>query len=275
MKISIILTIRTQAAQLGQILPMLSTMSSAEIIVIALNKEMHDLLAATIAHPVKLIPPDTNHELTDAQGRNLGAEAATSKILCFLNMDYYPIADLSQWAFTQVKPGQYYVLESTGNGAQGLLVCMKTDFIEAGGYDLVLADTPLVSIDLYDRLDALRCSRQHLPMYLYAAIAHWNSWRDGDITSSKLSLANFYRTIKGDLRKLQGEEPSFDFRRALMDDLINLYQMADDQQLEEFAVSINAGPFDIDNSSATYTRKIDYVLKRKVLPEIDGMNDGF
>lgn len=261
MNISVIITVGSEPNNLTHILPLLTTMENAEIIIVPLEKYDYLSEAFLAQYGVKIILPNTSIPLSHSQARNIGAKIAVSNVLFFLNLDYLPIADIAQWVRNTMQAKTYYVEDDNHSDVQGLLMCIKADFIAIDGYDEVLSGTPIVGIDLIERLDELGHNRKIFPPNLYAPIAQWKLWREETKATNKTPLANFYRIIKRDLTLLKGIKPTYDFRRALMDDLTNLHKLAELRGLNEFAVSIKTGPFNIDNSSSAYSRDINYVFE--------------
>ena len=124
MNISVIITVGSEPNNLTHILPLLTTMENAEIIIVPLEKYDYLSEAFLAQYGVKIILPNTSIPLSHSQARNIGAKIAVSNVLFFLNLDYLPIADIAQWVRNTMQAKTYYVEDDNHSDVQGLLMCI-------------------------------------------------------------------------------------------------------------------------------------------------------
>jgi hypothetical protein len=109
--------------------------------------------------------------------RNLGAQAARSEWLAFLDVDMILRRGFLADARRLMRPGAFLVFPKTTPGYAGMLICRTSDFRMAGGYDEEMTDYGNEDMDLRERLSWLGLWQLYLSQSLARHIRHGDPQR--------------------------------------------------------------------------------------------------
>lgn len=141
-----------------------------------------------------------------ARARNLGAQAADTPWIGFLDADTLVGAGFLHEVCSAMRPGRYLVADPCPHELAGLLLCLRDDFVRLGGYDEVFEGWGSEDRDLAARLTRLGRTRAGLPSQGITVITHGDDERTryhviGDRFLS-LRINGMYFQIKNDLAQL-------------------------------------------------------------------------
>jgi hypothetical protein len=134
-----------------------------------------------------------------AEALNRGADAAEDDaILCFLDPDVVVTPDFSDRILADLPEHGFLVPDPADaeHGAADLLVCRKSDFRRAGGYDEVLLDPGSDHADLAHRLRLAGLQERRFPRALVSRVAGGGGshpWVLGDAATSTAVQAAYCR----------------------------------------------------------------------------------
>jgi glycosyltransferase involved in cell wall biosynthesis len=156
--IAIVTTCKGRLHHLKQTLPLMAAQQPDELIVVDYGcpDGAGDWVEANVpgAKVVRASSPDERFNVSRA--RNLGAAAATSTWLYFVDADVMLSTGLVEMLRGGLRPGHYFrpVPQRGAVGAQiyGTFVCLAADFARIGGYDEVIEGWGREDKDLYLRL---------------------------------------------------------------------------------------------------------------------------
>jgi glycosyltransferase involved in cell wall biosynthesis len=112
-----------------------------------------------------------------ARARNLGARAATTPWLCFLDSDSLLSPAFSKTVLPLLQNGTYWQADAHDHDLAGLVVCPTQTFNAIGGYDETFEGWGCEDRDLSLRLRLAGCARRQLPPNLVHALTHDDTTR--------------------------------------------------------------------------------------------------
>lgn len=183
MSITIITTCKGRLVHLKQTLPLMVAQKPDEVIVVDYDcpDGTGDWVEANFPQ-VKVVragQPDGGFNVSRA--RNLGAEAATSEWLYFVDADIRLAPTCLGTLRPHLKSGSYYVpllSHGTTTDIWGSNLCRAEDLAAAGGYDEVIRGWGHEDEDFYLRLELLGLERHHYSPALLEAIPHDDAMRN-------------------------------------------------------------------------------------------------
>lgn len=186
-KVSVIIPCKNRLEHLKQTLPtvLMQSYQELEIIVVDYNCPQNTgewVLAyynANIKHPVKVVYADVDaNEWSLSAARNLGYKHSTGEILLFLDAD----ALLTDLNFI-TKHVEYCVEGSFVCGwgwhdATGCMMCYKSAFEAAKGYNELIKSWGAEDIKMYDRLQHDLANEKRVWLGGIETIKHGDEWRN-------------------------------------------------------------------------------------------------
>ncbi len=209
--LSIITTCKGRLAHLQQTLPLMAGQGrDCEVIVV--DYGCPDGTAAwVVAHfpEVKIVEVRAETAFHIARARNLGAQAAVSPWLMFVDADVLLAAGFAAYMRPLLAPGCYYRPAPLTPDTWGSMLVSRDDFLAVGGYDEVLRDWGGEDDDLYHRLDAFaKLSLVSFPGSMVTALTHDDAARTRFFGESDRWFSHrinaLYLHIKYDLTLLAG-----------------------------------------------------------------------
>jgi len=176
MKISFITTCKGRRKHLEETLPLWLSEKPDEVIVVDVN--CPDGTSAWLTekgYPVKIVKlPIDGFHVTKA--RNLGAQAASNPLLCFVDADIIIQSGFVNWMKKNVT-GNYFALrarknEYDGVHEQGTVVCKASDFNLVGGYDELFSTYGGEDRNLYEKFKHSGMRPIYYPQSLMESIPH-------------------------------------------------------------------------------------------------------
>ncbi len=154
-----------------------------------------------------------------AAARNLGARAATTPWLCFVDADVLLAAGFAGQLSALGDSAAFYTALSATRGLSGTVLCTRATFERVGGYDDVMLGWGSEDTDFYLRLQMAGWRRASFDAATLHALPHADAlrtrhYREGDARRS-LSINAYYMHAKLDLMKLSGGALSTRARSAL------------------------------------------------------------
>lgn len=154
-----------------------------------------------------------------ARARNLGAAQTKAEWIVFLDADAVPLPDFAEAVSTLLRGGLFLRPAPAGTDTWGTLVCLREEFLRAGGYDEVIAGWGGEDDDLYARMLRMGLKQVSYPATLLRSVSHddesrvrYYETKDRDL-SHRVNLV--YMMLKRDLQAITGAEPVIELRRAL------------------------------------------------------------
>ena len=206
-QVSAITTCKDRLANLKQSLPRLMAEPFFEVIVVDYECPDGSGSWAEAAHPgVKVVRVTGAPIFHVAHARNLGAAAAASPWLFFVDVDVRVAPGFLSAVGPQLAAGAFYVGEPLTLDLWGTMFVSRADFEALGGYDEAIQGWGSEDEDMVERLESLGRRRARFDGALMDAIPHDNEARGRHhrIKDPRVSNAvNFaYRAIKRDLTRL-------------------------------------------------------------------------
>jgi len=206
--ISLVTTCKGRLAHLKRTLPGMLALPIAEVIVVDYDcPERTGDWVAKHRSAAKVVRVADRPHFNAAKARNLGAAAATSPWLFFVDADTRMERGLGDDLAAKLKQaGGFYVPEPRTADLYGAILLPRADFDAVGGYDEVFEGWAIEDVELWDRLLARGVARGALDGRRMRAIEHDNKLRARfhDIGDSMATgtLNNVYRWVKADLHRL-------------------------------------------------------------------------
>jgi len=168
---------------------------------------------------VKIVAVDDDSGFSTARGRNLGALAATSSRLCFVDADVKLRDGFVPWVREHWQPRHYYRAVPADHDIWGTHVCPADDFAAIGGYDEAIRGWGGEDDDLYIRLENFGCCQSGFPASLLDPIRHGDAERVAfyDVKDRWAShrAGQVYLAAKTDLARILGRALSLEERKHL------------------------------------------------------------
>lgn len=154
-----------------------------------------------------------------ARGRNLGARAAGTDWLMFVDADIRLPVDFIATIRPRLTPGVHYRAKPFHANCYGTVICHRRDFEAVGGYDEAFLGWGGEDDDLYYRLALRGVRAEGFPVSMLSPIEHGDEERTGFAKAGDVEayqrIGRFYRLIKDDITRLLGSEPPLEQRRRL------------------------------------------------------------
>lgn len=168
---------------------------------------------------VKVVEVDDDSAFSTARGRNLGALAATTGRLCFIDADVKVRDGFVPWVRGNWQPRHYYRASPADHDIWGTHVCPAEDFAAIGGYDEAIRGWGGEDDDLYMRLENFGCRPSGFPASLLEPIRHGDADRVAfyDVKDRWTShrVGQVYLAAKTDLTRMLGRPLSLEERKKL------------------------------------------------------------
>lgn len=247
--LTLITTCKNRLAHLRQTLPAMRRQSFSDVIVVDYGCEQGTSRWVADAHEgVRCIRVDDDPRFSLARARNIGARAAQTEFLCFVDADVILNDDLGAWLKQHGRAGAFYL-----SGARrmpelsGFVICRKADFEKTGGYDEVFRGWGGEDFDFYDRLRLLGLQESTIPATTLTPIPHGDDMRalgqndKGGFSSKReaIALTETYRNIKMDLQRMLQRPVERTFREELFRLIIANNAKAVETGQAEFSLRLN------------------------------------
>jgi glycosyltransferase involved in cell wall biosynthesis len=177
-----------------------------------------DWVAATYPE-VRVVRVPGEEHINVARARNLGAATVDTPWLCFADADVSLHPGFAAELLPRLTPKHSYHPHPFMQGAGGVFVCSREDFLRTGGFDEVLQVYGDDDYDLFDGLRFVGVTWDHFPAQLRQGLRHGNDLRLQYFPIKKLreSAASnrVYRTFKWQFAAMRGELLPLELRREL------------------------------------------------------------
>ena len=154
-----------------------------------------------------------------ARGRNLGARAAGTEWLMFVDADIRLAPDFVTAIRPRLTPGIHYRATPLQASCHGTVICHRRDFEAVGGYDEAFLGWGGEDDDLYYRFAVRGVGAEGFPVAMLSPIEHGDEERTGFTEVGDMEanhrINRFYRLIKDDVTRVLGSEPPLEQRRRL------------------------------------------------------------
>jgi glycosyltransferase involved in cell wall biosynthesis len=208
--LSIITSCKGRLEHLKQSLPRMVAQPNCECIVV--DYDCPDDTAAWIGenHPqVRVVKVEQAPRFHVARARNLGARAATSEWLAFLDADVLIEPGFASGLSSALRHGRYFRPRPLTRETWGSFVCHRGDFFALEGFDEALEGYGGEDSDLYFRLDHFGRSCAFFDANLLRSIPHDNQLRSAHFEIADIELNRLvnssYNHIKYDLMRESGQ----------------------------------------------------------------------
>ena len=203
-EVSFITVCKGRLHHLQQTLPLMVAAAPAQIIVVdyACPQKAGDWVSRYYP-AVRLVRVTDDEGFNVARARNLGALAATSPWLFFVDADVCVSAAWAQWVKTHTQADHFYrqalSLRKAGSGTYGSFLCPHSAFESVQGYDEVFKGWGGEDDDLFVRLSLSGFTQASYPDELVCAIEHDDAQRVAFYGCDRVRsfvISRFYRSAK-------------------------------------------------------------------------------
>ena len=203
--ISLITTCRGRLHQLKQTLPRMLDLGLDQVIVVDYSCPAGTREWVAEHFPqVDLVCVDGKTEFSISSARNLGAAAAQSDWLAFVDADILVSPEWGDWMRSSLEPGGFYRCEHVDGlrnpESFGTSICMRSDFEAAGQYDELMIGWGPEDFDLYRRHHVRGLEDRPFPAHCVEPISHSDASRAGyapmKTKGQKLTLCICYTEAK-------------------------------------------------------------------------------
>lgn len=218
--LTFVTTCKGRLQHLRQTLPLLAAQPSSACVMVDYGCPDHsgDWVQANLPQ-VTVVRWPHGGTFSAAHARNLGVAAATGDVICLIDADICVAPGFAAAVLARFDPRRYYLAEPLAGDISGTMVCARSAFEFAGGYDEACAGWGGEDLDLYDRLEFHGVQRGSFPAALLSALPHPDSARTAHHALADKELSNsinlLYSHIKLDLMRLSGSRLPTDFRHRL------------------------------------------------------------
>ena len=268
--LTFITTCKNRLDHLRQTLPAMRRQSFGKVIVVDYGCEQGTSQWVAEAHDgVTCIRVDDDPRFSLARARNIGARAAQTEFICFVDADVILNEDLGAWLRQQARPGAFYLSGVRGRPElSGFVVCRKAHFEKAGGYDEVFRGWGGEDKDFYDRLRLLGLRAAAIPSTALTPIPHGDDMRAlgandaGGFSSRReaVALTQVYRNIKMDLLALLQRPLEKTFREQLFQLILTHNAKAVEARQAEFRLRVDVPLAPARNTYARSKRTLLYTV---------------
>lgn len=270
-----ITTCKNRLAHLKETLPLMVKQSFSDVIVVDYGCEQGTSRWVAEAGPdAKVVRVTDDPRFSAARARNIGAMNAGSDLLCFIDADVRLNIDLGKWARENVRPGCFYVSgQPKVDELFGFLICSRSMFEQAGGYDEAYRGWGGEDRDLVERLEMAGHTRSSVPAEALTAIPHGDELRQlgkndpkGFATKMQaLALQRLYKMVKFDIIKLTGDNPGIALRKKLHATIRASHDKAVAGGQRHFVITLNIPPKYPDNKFTHGERSLVYKVPVTIL----------
>ena len=226
-EISFVTTCKGRLHHIQETLPLIVEQSPGEVIVVDYGcpQKVGDWVAKHFPD-VTVVRVDDDPGFCAARARNLGARAAKSPWLCFIDGDIKIAPGWVGWMRQQLDQRFFYRADFI-NGARdpetwGTAVCTRAAFKTIGGYDEAFRGWGGEDDDLYFRLESSGLAEAVYPQHFVSAISHDDQERVAfySVKDRKIHylINQFYNVAKRQIIAISGRKSplSQDLRQSLM-----------------------------------------------------------
>jgi len=201
--VTFITTCKGRLEHLKQSLPRMCAHEGAQVIVVdyACPDGTADWVAANFPF-VKVIRETSEASFVLSRARNIGAAAATTPWIMFLDADMLLADSFLDQILPRLNPVHYYRAAPQSRQNWGSVICTREKYLQSGGYDEVYRGWGTEDDDFYDALEWHGAMRADYPAELLSEVTHDDALRTrfhgmSMITSHRINQC--YRKVKYDL----------------------------------------------------------------------------
>ena len=242
-QISFIITCKGRLTHLRQTVPsLLSDLFDAtpeqmgcEVIVVDYDcPERTDRWIAENFKEIKVAKVSGEEFFNLSRARNIGAQKASGRWLCFLDADNRVNAGFRRWLSNNIKESFFYLQEKESPSldlpkASGILICTKENFLKVGGYDEAFASWGGEDLDIQDRLIRVGIIPRRFPHEFIHVLDHDDSLRTAFYKEKEkyksYMISRYYMHIKqfmmGTLGR--GRDLPLDARKKIMMEITDAF----------------------------------------------------
>lgn len=203
-----------------QTLPLLANQALTDVIVVDYGCPQGTAAWVREHFPgVKIIEVTDDSGFNAARARNIGASAATTPWLLFIDADIIVKEGFGDWVERELKPEAFYTTRMFGStDVSGTCFCPRQTYLDISGYDEAFRGWGCEDDDLHLRLARTGQHVQHYPDTLFSAIPHGEEERffyPGTNRNTQFMVNHWYSYMKYDLMALWGRDLSLTERTSL------------------------------------------------------------
>lgn len=219
--VSFVTTCKGRLHHLQQTLPHLAALENVEVIVVDYGcpQGTADWVSKHYSN-VRVGRVDDDPGFSLARARNIGAYAATSPWLFFVDADIVVDKALVDWARDHLDANAFYSAQPRMPNALGSCFCLRDAFLTVGGYDEAIRGWGAEDLDFYQRLTLAGYREEGYPAAMISALRHGDEERTlfyeiKDKTRSQ-QIIEWYLLVKFDLMAIRGGPLPLEERVGLM-----------------------------------------------------------
>lgn len=247
-RLSIITTCKGRLHHLKQTLPQMAAQPDCECIVVDYDCPDHTREWVGANFPdTRLVNVDATPTFNTSIARNLGARAATTEWLVFVDADVLLATDFSDRLRPMLCRRNFFRPIPLMAETCGTFACHRGDFFAVSGYDEILEGYGGEDNDIYLRLRNAGCSMKSFDGALIQVIHHDGEERTAhhDIRDIALSrrINSLYNHIKYDLIRESGQiNLPINTRRAIYSEVRKTLLDSADDPAASAIISVNLPP---------------------------------
>ena len=270
-RLTAIITCKNRLHHLKQTLPLLTKQHLINVIVVDYGCTQGTKNWVTEHYPeVNVIEVLDDSGFNVSRARNIGAKAATTPWLLFIDADILVGDDFYGWPKNGLMPENFYITHNFGlTDVSGTCFCTRRTFEEIGGYDEAFLGWGGEDDDLYMQLSRTGQNLQRYPETLFTAIPHSEDERhlfyQEKNKSNQGMLNHWYMCMKYDLMTAWGRPLTLTERISLRKLATEAQQQAlSEGRLNSIKISLNLG------EKMEMTRFTAWKLERQLVYELAG-----
>lgn len=218
--LSFITVCKARLKYLKQTLPLMAAQPDTETIVVDYSCPQGTRAWVREHFPgVRIVAVDDDSGFSVGRARNLGAIAASTPRLCFIDSDIRVRDGFVPWVRQNWRGHHYFRASPPDHDIWGTHVCPADDFSAIGGYDEAVRGWGGEDDDLYIRLEDAGCRPSGFPAALIDPIRHEDTERVAfyEIKDRWAShrVSQVYLSAKADLTKVLGRPLTLEERNRL------------------------------------------------------------
>ncbi|MES2877930.1 MAG: glycosyltransferase [Pseudomonadota bacterium] len=219
-RLTAITTCKGRLHHLKQTLPLLVKQANTDVVVVDYGCPQGTAAWVKQHYPsVKVIEVLDDAGFNCCRARNIGAKAALTPWLLFIDADVMVNEGFENWMNPGLNPKEFYLTSAYGSELTGSMFCSRSAFEKMGGYDEALRGWGGEDEDLYHRMAAGGQQRQTYPDGLLTAIHHGDDERFVFFKESNREeqhiVNHLYLCMKYDLMAVWGRDLSLAERNSL------------------------------------------------------------
>lgn len=223
--ITFVTTCRGRLAHLRETLPALVSQPDGSVIVVDYNcPDGSGDWVRTNFPQAEVVRSVDRPRFELSRARNLGAAAARSPWICFVDADTLIASDFCERVQPLLTEGSFYRARPRTIQTWGTSICTTNDFKRVGGYDEVIQGWGKEDEDFYARLSLAGLRDSSFPGEVLTTLGHPDEERVAhyDVKDRWLneSINHVYCRAKIDLMLLQRQQLDVDTRRQLYDHVL-------------------------------------------------------